>query len=87
MLKTEPDVMERTGRKGKLDLVDKDGNSKFYFLFPISSSTMVPCFFPCWLDLQVQFCITAIRYLMEEETDTRKIIQHSQMLIDFWGDQ
>ena len=35
MLKTEPDIMPgRRGRKqGKLDLVDKDGNSKFYAIF------------------------------------------------------
>ena len=34
MLKTEPDIMPgRRGRKqGKLDLVDKDGNSKFYHI-------------------------------------------------------
>ena len=37
MFKTEPDVMERPARRGKqqgkLDLVDPEGNSKFYFLF------------------------------------------------------
>ena len=37
MFKTEPDLMERTGRRGKqqgkLDLVDQHGNSKFYFIF------------------------------------------------------
>ena len=37
MFKTEPDLMERSGRRGKqqgkVDLVDQDGNSKFYFLF------------------------------------------------------
>ena len=37
MFKIEPDVMERTGRRGKqqgqLDLVDPKGNSKYYFLF------------------------------------------------------
>ena len=33
MFKTEPDLMERSGRRGKqqgkVDLVDQDGNSKF----------------------------------------------------------
>ena len=62
--------MRRGKQQGKLDLVDAKGNS----LFPIVTSTMVPCFFPCWLDLQVQFCITAVRYLMEEVTDTREVL-------------
>ena len=74
MLKTKPDLMERSGRRGKQQgnwiLLIRTETVSFisYFKFYYAS-----LFLPCWLDLHVQFCITAIRYLMDDETDTRDI--------------
>ena len=39
----------------------------------------------CKLDLQVWFCITAHRYLTEEDEEPNSVLRHTQMLLDFWG--